>query len=76
MSTFILNSFFLVTFLEPFNTPGGIYDPLFARKERVALVTQLNPDRRFYRAGLEFIAARARYFALNIFGMDILFHEL
>jgi hypothetical protein len=61
--------------LEALNTSSSIHNLLLTREEWVACVADFNLDHRQSCASLKGIAANTAYFALNVFRMDIGFHD-
>lgn len=70
-----LSAWCTVFALEALNASSSIHNLLLTREEWVACVADFNLDYRQRCTSLKRIAAYTAYFALNVFRMDIGFHD-
>ena len=73
----LLLGHFFVFAAEPLHAPGGIYQLLLARKERMAIGADFQADIAFVGGpGGELVAARAVHARIVICGMNCWLHGL
>ena len=65
-----LNGTLLQLLHELVHAPSGVDDPVLARKERVALGTDVDPHSRLGGRGLEHVPAGTGYRRLDVLGMN------